>query len=498
MFRPTRASRRPWVGKLWILGLFIGGIVLWGAFYEWGRFPLTFHDWAQVTTPRFLFLKDAILNGILPLHISGPSALGNVTDRYLSIPDAFLSPQALLLASLPVGGFVLVNQVLMYSLGFLGLLWFERKYRLSPFAFTILFLLYNFNGHVLSHFAVGHDTWGGYFLFPWFAMLVISMLEGERTWGWVAKTAVLLFVMILQGSFHQFVWCLIFLGLLALTTWKVFLPALAAAFFAVAISLFRLLPPSLLLNQFGKAYAYMGGYPTVGDLWQAMVNIRLPGVYTYPPYVQMILGSWEFDLYVGLLGVAFLLTFGVYFWWKNRADAGPLNSLVLPLLGVAILSIGDVYQIARVTHIPLLDGERVSTRMISLPFVFLLILAVREFQRWLDRVKVTNPIRVAEVALLFVGSADLWRNFNAWKLANTHLAFDYAPIFSDIWYAVVKPDAPYERILILGATGTMISLVVALYLAWMESRGAIHLARRAGPRAVPAGAPIRQPIPLTG
>ena len=494
-FHPSDRSVYPWVAWVWIVILYALGLALWGVFFQWGKFSLTFHDWAAVTAPRLLFLKDAIAHGILPLHISDISALGNITDRYLSIPDVFLSPQAFLLGFLSIGGFVLVNQALLFTAGFLGLLWFQRRFKLSPFAFTVLFLLFNFNGHVLSHFAVGHDTWGGYYLFPWFAMLVLTLLDGDRSWKWVAKVAVLLFVMLLQGSFHQFVWCLIFLGFLALASWKNVLPIASAALFSVLLSLFRLLPPSLLVSQFGKAYPFMGGYPTVGDLWKAMTAIHLPGTWTYPPFVSLILGSWEFDLYVGLLGVGFLLIFGVYFWWKNRAEPGRYNALVLPMLAITILSMGDIYQIVRLAHIPLLDGERVSTRMISLPFTFLLLLAAGEFQAWLSRVKLTPAIYAGQFALLFLGGADLWRNFTAWKIANAQKSYIFAPVFQVQWFAVDRPDPDYTRTILIGAAGSAFTLLVLIALMVMESRGT----RLGRPAWLPSFR--RQPtlpIPVTG
>jgi hypothetical protein len=496
IFRPADGQKHNWARWIWLLALYAGGIALWGVFFQWGKFPVTFHDWAEVTAPRLYFLKDAITHGIPPLHISNPSALGGITDRYLSIPDTFFSPQAVLLTFVSVASFVLINQILLYTVGFIGLLWFERKFSLSPMAFTVLFLLFNFNGHVLSHFAVGHDTWGGYFLFPWFVMLVISLLEGRRSWKWVASMALLLLVMLLQGSFHQFVWCLIFLGFLALASWKNFLPIVSAAVFSVGISLVRLLPPALLLSQFGNKYPYMGGYPTVGDLWSSMTTIRLPGVYTYPPYVQLSLGSWEFDLYVGLLGVAFLLVFGVYFWWKNRSEDGHFNVLALPLLAVAILSIGDVYQIVRALHIPLLDGERVSSRIISLPFVFLVILASIEFQRWLTKTRLSKPIYTAQLAILFIGAADLFKNFNTWKLANTHNGFNFSPVIAYEWFAVPRADPAYERMITIGAAGSMLAILVLLSLIWAENRGGVHL-------GAPAWLPkpllrVRIPVPVTG
>lgn len=87
--------------------------------------------------------------------------------------------------------------MLMYTIGFPGLLWLKRKFRLSDMTFAMLFMLFNFNGHILAHYAVGHATWGGYFLFPWFVIQVIRLLGGKRSWTWVAKTSGLLVLIVL-------------------------------------------------------------------------------------------------------------------------------------------------------------------------------------------------------------------------------------------------------------------------------------------------------------
>ena len=131
--------------------LFVLGLFLWGQFFNWGDIPYDFHDWAEVNAPRMAFIGDAVRNGKLPLHMPDSSALRGVTDRFMVIPDVILSPQVVLLAFMSVGTFVLIDVWLLYSIGFLALLWFRRKYSLSITVFSVIFLLFNFNGHILSH-----------------------------------------------------------------------------------------------------------------------------------------------------------------------------------------------------------------------------------------------------------------------------------------------------------------------------------------------------------
>src|SRR4030067_130206 len=367
----------------WLVALYLAGAVLWGYYFSWGRFSLNFHDWAHITGPRLAFLQDALAQGLPPLHISDPYPLGVDTDRFLAIPPQILSPQVILLLILPIGVFVVGNVLLLYSLGYGGLLWLRRKFSLSPLAFTIFFLLFTFNAHILAHFAVGHATWGGYFLFPWSAILVVQLVEGARGLTWIAKMALLLCAIFLQGSFHQFLWALIFLALLAVAKRGYFLPAGGGALLVVLRSLVRILPAASLVGKF--SYEFWSGYPTLVDLWQSLVTIYPPGAKTPLLLMPARLGYWEVNLYVGLAGAVFLLYFGVWRWLRARADHSGYLNLALPVLGLVGMSRGQIFSIIRLAQVPLLEGESVTTRIISLPFVFIIIFAVIHFQGWLDQ-----------------------------------------------------------------------------------------------------------------
>ena len=212
-----------WIAVLWLIGLF-----LFGQFFNWGSIPFDFHDWAEISAPRIAFVQDAVKTGQLPLHMPDGSALRNVTDRYMALPDVMLAPQMLLLGVMSVGWFVLVNVWLMYSLGLLGLVQLWKRLRLSPVSFAVLFLLFNFNGSILSHFSVGHVNYTGYFLYPWLFLLLIDLaqsdlrfsLKSRAVWRWLAGYAFLLFFMLLNGSFHQFIWALMLTGLVGLFHWQ--------------------------------------------------------------------------------------------------------------------------------------------------------------------------------------------------------------------------------------------------------------------------------------
>ena len=98
IFDPQKEKQYGWLKWFWIIILFLVGALLWGKFLNFGKITFDFHDWAEISAPRVAFIKDAVMKGVLPLHMPDSSALRNVTDRFMSIPDPILSPQIFLLS----------------------------------------------------------------------------------------------------------------------------------------------------------------------------------------------------------------------------------------------------------------------------------------------------------------------------------------------------------------------------------------------------------------
>ncbi len=470
LYDPETERKHRWLGWGWLGGLYAVGGLLWGKFLNWGKIPFDFHDWAEITAPRVAFLRDAMIKGVLPLHMPDASALRGITDRFMSLPDMLLSPQIILLRFMEVGPFILVNTLLFYSLGVWGLLWFRRRFSLSLVSFTALFFLFNFNGHILAHYSVGHVTWAGYFLFPWLLALTFQLLDGDHSWAWVAKTSLLMFFMYLQGSFHQFIWAVLFLSLLAVANWKHFWTVVKALVFAVLLSLVRILPPVLLLNQFDNEF--LGGYPSVWDVLQSMVVIKFPADSLSVRSMLSVLGWWEYDLYLGLLGAAFLLYFGVFRWLANRRSDLGYPQFIVPVMGLFAFSVGRVYRLMLLIPVPIFSGERASIRMIILPVVLLLIIGAVEFQDWLRKhlAQTTPAVQVAGLGALLLLAHDLWQHLKAWQVTNAFPAFPETPVNLAIKVVANHPDPPYTTMLLVGAILSGLTLIVLLGLVWGERR----------------------------
>jgi hypothetical protein len=452
-----------WIAILWLIGLF-----LFGQFFNWGNIPFDFHDWAEISAPRIAFVQDAVKTGQLPLHMPDGSALRNVTDQYLALPDVILAPQMLLLAVLPVGWFVLVNVWLMYSFGLLGLIHLWKRLRLSPVVFAILFFIFNFNGSILTHFGVGHVNYTGYFLYPILFILLMDMAESEEpfnlksraAWRWLAGYAFLLFFMLLNGSFHQFIWALMLTGLAGLFRWRNFWQSMAGIIAAGLLSAFRLLPPALHLGQFDSEF--LSGYPSIIDVWTALTGLVSPDKAFAHTGQLTNLGWWEFDLFIGLTGAVFLLVFGIGWWLTNHDAPDWLKTLAGPSLVLFVFSMGSLYKIVMYIPIPLINGERVSARLVTLPFVLLMLAAVYGFQRFIGEKGKTVLWQWIGLAGLFLLAHDLWQNVKLWRVNVAAQYFPVTPVNLAIKVVSNHADLAYTNLLLAGAILTVITAIVLL------------------------------------
>lgn len=458
VFRPDGSRLSAWVLRAGLVGLYALGWVVWGSFLSWGGFQFDRHDWTQ-EGPRYAFLRQAALEGQLPLHIQSELA---ATERFLAIPDVVTSPQVILLRWLEPAQFVLVNTLLLYSVGFGGLLLLRRRYGWSLFTFSLLFLLFSFNGNISAHLGVGHSMWVSAFLLPFFVLLVLRLLEGQGGWRWVLWMALLQAALFAQGGFHFVIWCLMFLLALAVFERKQAKTLLAGIGFSVLLNLGRILPPALEFA--GQERRFISGFFSVGDLVSGMVTL------VYPPQamegMHAALPWWEVDFYTGLLGLVVVLVFGVWQTWKNRASlpAARFQALFGPLLVMGVLSLGKVYEPINRLPIPLIDAERVSSRFLLVPLVFVMVLAAIQLENWLSLRQWSAWQKLAGLAGLAVVGHDLLQHARLWRVEA--MAQVFKPAAVDIRAAVINhADPPYITALVVGTAAALVGLAALLVLA---------------------------------
>ena len=389
--------------------VFLVGIIFWINFLSYGKVGLNFADWSDINIPRLWFLQQAIRQHVFPWHMSYTPALHD-SDRFFSLPDVITSPQILLLSFMKVRHFVFLDILFYYSIAAFSIIWVKKLLNLSLAAVYFFFFLFNFNGYLLAHYSVGHFTWASHFLFPLFFILMIRFSQGVKGWRWVAATALLMFYIVLAGGEHQFVWLLIFMVLMIPAHWRRAGWLVAAMLFAGLLSAVRLLPPALELERFSWASSTIpAGYLSVMSLVQSMVHLAGPAEATDPLFPFRY---WEFSLFVGVVGASFIIYFGLVKWINNLDASGEFAGFILPVMGMVFFALSDSFRLVKAIPFPLFGSERVSARMIDVPFVFLLIVAVFFFQKWLNERKHTVPFFLG-IAVLFLWMVhDLRINFN--------------------------------------------------------------------------------------
>lgn len=450
---------------IWLGALFLIGLLLWGFFLNFGAIPVDFHDWAEVNAPRIAFLKDAVTRAELPLHMQDSSALRGITDRYMALPDVILSPQIILLRWIPVQDFVLIHVWLLYAFGFFGLIALKKELNLSLLSFSWIFLLFNFNGHLSAHLSVGHVTWAGTFLFSWVIVRALEIQRSAADCRWLAKTAFLLFFMFLQGAFHQFVWCLIFFGFLAFGGKKSFFAVMKLLVYTGLLSAVRILPPTLHLADFDSEF--LGGFSSPGQLVRTFFKIIPPADSLNPTDTGSTLGWWEFDLFIGIAAGLFLLSAGAFCIYQLRKNRSFLM-LLLPITALTLFSLKPVYSLIHQLPIPLLNGERVSSRFLILPFSFWLAIAAAGYQKWLNLYGSRLIPLIGSLLPLPLSLAELWSHLTTWRVTESVKAFPYT--FTDLGQKVVAnhPDPAYTNTLLIGLAITLITSILLAIMAIRE------------------------------
>jgi hypothetical protein len=462
-FHPQQDWVIRWVTRLLIATLYLMGLYLWGQFLNWGDIPFGLLDWSDITIPRILVLQDAVQRGILPLHTLLPMGMKGVSDRFLAVPDILLSPQILLLKVLSPGYFLLINLVLLYTVGFSGLNQLRKKYNLSLLIFTVLFLIFNFNGHITGHLTAGHATWMAYFLWPFYFMLIVDLFEKPHTWDWIFRMAILSLVIFLQGGFHQFVYMMAFLILLGIFNSKLFKICILGVVASLAVCLFRILPGALIAADL--KLEYLGGFTTSNEILRGFVTLVEPSalienISRLNPYIAW----WEFNYFTGWIGLIFMVTIPVLSWYLKSPQVPMLRAIFWPAFILGVFSVGRLYNIMFQLQIPLISSERIGSRFFVIPFLFALFLAVREAQWLLDRHFQTNRHSISpSTQLFFIGMLlllinDIRQHTELWGVANVAESILQVPVIASDWVVSNHPDTLYTAFLILGLIISLISI----------------------------------------
>ena len=142
------------------------------------------------------------------------------------------------------------------------------------------------------------------------------------------------------------------------------------------------------------------------------------------------------------------------------------------MAAMTLLSIGRIYKLINLLGIPLISSQRVSTRFIIFPVLFLLAFAGLGLQNHLDRLGDSRAVRGLAMALLGVGAHDLWQHIKLWRVERMFDLFSNLPVDLTGELVANHPDPPYFLALGIGWAVAGLTLLVLVYLASRESSAA--------------------------
>lgn len=447
-------------------------LLFWFAFLGFGGIPLDSYDWPRETA-YLAVLREALTTLTLPLYHSGGL---QDTNMFLGIPDVPLSPDLLLLPILSPRAFFVVHILLACTAGFLGTRELARRRGWGPLAFAGFFLLFNLGGSVTAHLAIGHTWWTAYFLLPFFVTRMLAWVELAPTEpgpnaGEIAEIALIVFAMSLLGGFHFCNWCVMFVALLGLRRQRWLNPAGVVVVLSVLLTAYRWLPTMATFERYGWAWAE--GFSSPGQVLRALAvasgpETRVPGGMAW----------WEYDMYVGVVGLGLVIAGGVMpliraaiskglgprqlglrqLDPRQRDGSGYLLLPVAVLLALAFR--GPVAALG--SDVPILGAERVATRMVALPLVVLIALA----GGWLDRRFLARKrLRWIGVALLIAVAGELGWHAWLWKVGS--LPPTTGTALAEMPRIAAGDGGVYEGAV---AAGYAISLVNLGLCAWLVLR----------------------------
>jgi hypothetical protein len=422
-----------------------GAVVLtW--FVRAGRCPWNTGDWREEWT-FFVAWTDALQHGSLPYYLR--TAMQG-TERYFANLQTPMVPYAFALASLPVGAFLVGHLLIVYVAGFVGAVKLRRELALRPFPWTVFVVVWLTNGHIVTHLSAGHLPWIGYFLMPWVLLTAVRIVRGEHTPSTVIAGATALTGMILIGSWHVFVWSLLFIALASALSWPRLATFIAIGAATAGLSAVRLAPGVVTFGT--GSNVFVGGFPTLSVMFTSLVGEVSP---------TRTLDAWELDTYVGVLGFA-LLCLGLAPFRDVRRRS--LTALLLPAAALAVLSFGTVYA-NTLFRLPGFVSERVATRFLVVAALWLTIAGLLHVDDWWDRARNARASAAAVLLAAWFLTAQCVLHAQVWRPpagAATNLPTDVVklmPVERVYWWAF------WSGVVVSGVTAAAIGVALRRDLA---------------------------------
>lgn len=402
----------------------------WGAFLNWGE-AHTF-DW-MLYEPLFTVIQKAVRTAQVPYHAAffcGEAVRSTYLTnfRFLAAPWVVASPDVLALAWLRLPQWIVLHVVLLYSIGFLGIVKWIHQLSLSAAASTFVMVVYLLNGFYSAKLGVGHvGDLGGYFLVPWVFWLWTKFLEADYASSrhkllLALEWAALLAVVIAFGAFH------VIQGIL-LATLCIFafrhrqLPWLGLGFGAAFLVGAYLFLPVLFYSGYRESGRLISsGYGSFTNPITVLYSLYEALLNSYPVVVDA--SWWERTAYISWLGLGIIAAAIAYPTLRQTQVPNPLRARPF-VWGMLILFVSILTSVLRmvwslvqyVGQVPAPD--QYPARMIIVVVLYLVLLAATDFDRLFEVIKAVRLQLAVKWAFLLGLFVLLLRNSWFWALNST-------------------------------------------------------------------------------
>jgi hypothetical protein len=248
------------------------------------------------------------------------------------------------------------------------------------------------------------------------------------------------------------------------------IPILKSLIVSVFLAAHRLLPAALVFAE--KKRQFFPGYINLTDVLSALIKDVSP----FEAVSGRLVGWWELDLYVSLVGLAFILLFGFYPLFKSDDKETTFSKylpLYIPMMILMILSFSYLYQPIHSLPLPLVGLERVPSRFLIMPVIILIFIASVQARGWLSMRVQSITERLICLTFFVILGHDILRHVRIWRVDNFARALpDPDRVFVSDIQILNQSDPGYAWIIGISAAVTVITLIVTItqFIRWRRSR----------------------------
>jgi hypothetical protein len=399
---------------------FVIGLFHWVMFSSYGTPLWKSFDWLG-TYPWFDITKSSILSFKIPYHATAydteiigktiaSGTNGSFDVRWLSSGFNIVSPQIILLSILSVAHYISFSLVFYFSLGTYGIYKWAKELDLSPTASTFIFLIWSFNGYIVSRMGIGHLTYCNAYMFvPLFYWFLYKFIKDENMSLQENFMNALLFSLFIfftkLNANGQNTYQFLLVGLIVMIFYyKKLLWYLLSVLLSFVLISFYIFPTVMFSSYVSNSRIIFSGYGVKMGHGDTMLyplemanSVFQKGLYHFcnifyqiwraltVPFTAENDGSWEISLFIGKFGLLLVLLccIALFFRLKKNLEFGNCRLIfvasILALLSVSVVEAKIFSIIETVTHLTIPKVDRLPSRLMIYPFSLLLMLAAMGF-----------------------------------------------------------------------------------------------------------------------